>query len=224
MPFLQTEDVSAIAGSDYTAVEGTLVFEQGQTEKSIRIPIIDDTSYEKDESFKLILTNATNDATFAETTDGGIEKEIAVVTIISDEMHKGMIDNVMILMHINKDRVKLGSGNWGRQFREAIYVHGGLEGFKPSPSDYATHTIMLPWKIIFAFVPPTDFIGGWASFVISLGMIALVTMAIGDIASMLGCVLMMPDAVTTITLVALGTSLPDTFASMTSAVQVCFRF
>ena len=34
---------------------------------------------------------------------------------------------------------------------------------------------------------------------------------------MLGCVLGMPDSVTAITLVALGTSLPDTFASMTAA-------
>jgi len=34
---------------------------------------------------------------------------------------------------------------------------------------------------------------------------------------MLGCVVGMPDSVTAITLVALGTSLPDTFASMTAA-------
>ena len=34
---------------------------------------------------------------------------------------------------------------------------------------------------------------------------------------MLGCTIPLPDAVTAITIVALGTSLPDTFASMTAA-------
>ena len=34
---------------------------------------------------------------------------------------------------------------------------------------------------------------------------------------MLGCVLGIPNSVTAITLVALGTSLPDTFASVTAA-------
>merc|ERR1719327_1955172 len=50
-------------------------------------------------------------------------------------------------------------------------------------------------------------------------MIALVTALIGDMAALLGCVLTSPDEVTAITFVALGTSLPDTFASMTAATQ-----
>jgi len=50
-------------------------------------------------------------------------------------------------------------------------------------------------------------------------MIALCTAIIGDLAGLLGCVLELPDAVTAITLVALGTSLPDTFASKTAAMQ-----
>merc|ERR1719285_1575465 len=50
-------------------------------------------------------------------------------------------------------------------------------------------------------------------------MIGLVTMVIGDMASLLGCVMNLPDEITAITFVALGTSLPDTFASKTAAVQ-----
>ena len=47
--------------------------------------------------------------------------------------------------------------------------------------------------------------------------IGAVTFLIGEIATVLGCVMGLKEAVTAITLVALGTSLPDTFASMTAA-------
>jgi Ca2+/Na+ antiporter len=50
-------------------------------------------------------------------------------------------------------------------------------------------------------------------------MIGVVTMFIGDMASLLGCCLCIPDDITAITFVALGTSLPDTFASKTAATQ-----
>merc|ERR1719515_427763 len=50
-------------------------------------------------------------------------------------------------------------------------------------------------------------------------MIGLVTVVVGDMASLLGCCLSIPDDITAITLVALGTSLPDTFASRTAARQ-----
>lgn len=43
----------------------------------------------------------------------------------------------------------------------------------------------------------------------------------GDLASILGCMIGLKDTVTAITLVALGTSLPDTFASKIAAQNVC---
>jgi hypothetical protein len=45
----------------------------------------------------------------------------------------------------------------------------------------------------------------------------VLTGLIGDLASMAGCCLGMPDEITAITIVALGTSLPDTFASLMAA-------
>merc|ERR1711941_194280 len=50
-------------------------------------------------------------------------------------------------------------------------------------------------------------------------MIGAVTAIISDMASLLGCVMDIPDSVTAITFVALGTSLPDTFASKTAATM-----
>merc|ERR1712010_102821 len=40
---------------------------------------------------------------------------------------------------------------------------------------------------------------------------------VGDAAALLGCFIGLPNSITAITIVALGTSLPDTFASMTAA-------
>ena len=42
-------------------------------------------------------------------------------------------------------------------------------------------------------------------------------MIVGEVATILGCVVKLKTSVNAITLVAMGTSLPDTFASMTAA-------
>ncbi|CAJ1416591.1 unnamed protein product [Effrenium voratum] len=53
----------------------------------------------------------------------------------------------------------------------------------------------------------------------SLAYIAFLTAIIGDMAEIFGCVLEIPDLVTGITFVALGTSMPDLFASRHAAVE-----
>ncbi len=52
---------------------------------------------------------------------------------------------------------------------------------------------------------------------ISLAAIGLLTAVIGDIATIFGCLIDLRPTITAITFVALGTSLPDTFASMAAA-------
>mmetsp|Transcript_101068 Transcript_101068/g.157904 ORF Transcript_101068/g.157904 Transcript_101068/m.157904 type:complete len:200 (-) Transcript_101068:27-626(-) len=60
--------------------------------------------------------------------------------------------------------------------------------------------------------------GGWFRFFASLIMIGMVTGLAGDISSLLGCCMGIPDDITAVTLVALGTSLPDTLASKAAAM------
>jgi len=87
------------------------------------------------------------------------------------------------------------------------------------------HIALFPWKLICACVPPPSFCGGWVCFVTALAVIGALTAVIGDLAEMLGCALLpmleskSAKSITAVTVVALGTSLPDTFASRTSAVQ-----
>ena len=52
-----TQDGTATAGSDYTARSGTLTFNAGETEKTVSVPIIDDTVPDDGETFVLVLTN-----------------------------------------------------------------------------------------------------------------------------------------------------------------------
>lgn len=75
----------------------------------------------------------------------------------------------------------------------------------------------ISWKVFFAFIPPASYCGGKGCFFISLAFIGIITFIIGEVATILGCVIYLDESVTAITLVALGTSLPDTFASMSAA-------
>lgn len=70
------------------------------------------------------------------------------------------------------------------------------------------HFLTVFWKVLFAFVPPTDYWNGWACFVVSIIMIGVLTAFIGDLASHFGCTIGLKDSVTAVVFVALGTSVP----------------
>ena len=69
-----------------------------------------------------------------------------------------------------------------------------------------------------ACVPPQTLAGGWACFGTALVLIGFLTALIGDLASHMGCCMGISKPITAITFVALGTSLPDTFASKAAAL------
>ena len=54
-----TRDGSAKAGEDYTAKSGTLSFTVGQRSKTVRVALLDDVKDEDEETFTLVLSNAT---------------------------------------------------------------------------------------------------------------------------------------------------------------------
>jgi hypothetical protein len=56
----ETINGTATAGQDYTATSGTLSFANGETSKTIQVPILDDLTTEPDETFTLSLKNAAN--------------------------------------------------------------------------------------------------------------------------------------------------------------------
>ena len=54
----RTQDGTATAGSDYTSTSGTLTFAPGEDEKTVSVPIVDDTVEDSGETFTLVLSNA----------------------------------------------------------------------------------------------------------------------------------------------------------------------
>jgi choice-of-anchor B domain-containing protein len=72
-----TRDGTATAGNDYTATSGTLTWAQGDgADKTIAIPISNDTAQEGDEAFNVELSNLTGAATL----DGNAQLTVTVST------------------------------------------------------------------------------------------------------------------------------------------------
>jgi len=79
--------------------------------------------------------------------------------------------------------------------------------------------LFVPKVMLGLFTPPVNYCNGWATFLMSLFWIAVYTAICGDLAKGLGCTVGLKDAVTAITFVAFGTSVPDTFASKIAAEE-----
>ena len=187
----------------------------------VQVRIIDDELFEKSEEFKVVITNPTGGATFPADHNGmPQDRQVSAVTILNDDAvaHNEGLASLMSALNINHHQHAVGASNWADQFTEAMSVDGGGDGEPPSCFDYTMHYLSLPWKVLFAVIPPTILYGGKITFAIALIFIGLVTAVIGDVASLFGCVIGLPDSITAITLVALGTSLPDTFASKAAAL------
>lgn len=217
-----TEDDTAVAGLDFERCGGTVYFEQGQQEATISILIKARGRYESSEQFRLVLENPSEGVAFDKETDGGETQAITTIIVKPCPETQKKTDRVMSLLVGNWDKHQLGHSNWKDQFRDALFVNGGDADDDESTTgvwDYIIHFVTVFWKVLFAFIPPADFCDGKLCFVGSLIMIGVVTAFIGDLAGLLGCCMGVPDAITAITFVALGTSLPDTFASKSAAEQ-----
>src|SRR3989344_1749178 len=71
--------VSATAGTDFVATNGTLNFPAGDTSKTFTVQITDDASGEGNETLTVALTNATNDASI-------VTPSTATITIVDNEL------------------------------------------------------------------------------------------------------------------------------------------
>ncbi|KAK7507593.1 hypothetical protein BaRGS_00001528 [Batillaria attramentaria] len=207
----EANNQTAVFGKDYDKNKGELVFNHGELTKNIEIGIIDDQAFEKDEHFEVVLTGCTPGAKI-----GHLNRTI--VTILNDDEFRGLVSRVVNLTNTNLDMLQLHTATWGQQFKEAMNVNGG-DVDSATNMDYVMHFLTFGFKVIFALVPPPSIWGGWFSFIVSLAMIGLLTALVGDLAGIFGCLIGLKDSVTAITLVALGTSLPDLFASRSAAVN-----
>jgi len=207
----RTVDKTAVNEKDYVGGEGTLSFKHGETQRDIKIPIIDDMEYEKDENFELELLEASNGAQLGKLTR-------TAVTITNDDEFNSVMNKLLLMTNANVDGMRVHNDTWAQQIKDAMVVNGG-DVENATAGDYVMHFLTFGFKLIFALIPPPSMMGGWLCFIVSLIMIGIIVIIVGDLAGIFGCLVGLRDEVTAITFVALGTSLPDTFASKTAAVS-----
>ncbi|KAM9053747.1 sodium/calcium exchanger 1 isoform X2 [Balaenoptera ricei] len=252
VPYKTIEGTARGGGEDFEDTCGELEFQNDEIVKIITIRIFDREEYEKECSFSLVLEEPKwirrgmkGGFTITEECDDKQpltskeeeERRIAEMgrpilgehtrlEVIIEESYefKSTVDKL-----IKKTNLALvvGTNSWREQFIEAITVSAGEdddddecgEEKLPSCFDYVMHFLTVFWKVLFAFVPPTEYWNGWACFIVSILMIGVLTAFIGDLASHFGCTIGLKDSVTAVVFVALGTSVPDTFASKVAATQ-----
>ncbi|KAM7377460.1 hypothetical protein PAMA_013984 [Pampus argenteus] len=201
-------------------------------QKIIEVKIIDDEEYEKNKSFIIELGEPVlleigqkhGDSNENKPLVGAEEEEVAKMGCPSLGEHThSTVDKL-----IKKTNLALvvGSSSWREQFVSAVTVSAGDDDEEesgeerlPSCFDYIMHFLTVFWKVLFAFVPPTEYWNGWACFFVSISLIGVLTAVTGDLASHFGCTIGLKDSVTAVVFVALGTSVPDTFASKVAAIQ-----
>uniref|UniRef100_A0A8C4HFJ7 Calx-beta domain-containing protein n=1 Tax=Dicentrarchus labrax TaxID=13489 RepID=A0A8C4HFJ7_DICLA len=277
VPYKTMEGTAKGGGEDFEDTHGVLEFENDEIFKTVQINIIDDEEYEKNKNFfleigepRLLEMSERKGGGFLYTCSGtDVYRKVqgrdhpapsAIVNITDEggeevltkkeeeerriaEMGRPMLGEHIKLEVIIEESYEfkstvdkllkktnlalvIGTNSWREQFMEAITVSSGDddddecgEEKLPSCFDYVMHFLTVFWKLLFAFVPPTDYWNGWACFVVSISVIGMLTAVIGDLASHFGCTVGLKDSVTAVVFVALGTSVPDTFASKVAAIQ-----
>merc|ERR1712151_486272 len=148
------------------------------------------------------------------------KKDRILVEIVTDAETKKQAEALQQLLdRINREE----NITWGQQILNAVMLHPtksedgeikDVEAFEAF-----LHFLSVGWKVLFAFCPPPHIWNGVPCFFAALTFIGFVTAIVGEVAALMGCVIGLKPGITAITFVAIGTSLPDTFASMTAAKE-----
>nr|AKN21456.1 slc8a-2 [Schmidtea mediterranea] len=217
---IKTIAETAINTIHYRMTTDELIFENNQIENHIDVYIYDENEYSKSILFSLELGEPTSEQISIQSDSGrpklGNISKLEIEVTENPDLKK-IIDNL-----IEKGKIEkvITTSTWREQFHEALTIQKSNESDEmPSCTQYIFHYLSLFWKILFAFVPPADILNGWLCFFVSVFIIGVLTAIIGDVASAFGCHVGLTDSVTAITFVALGTSLPDTFASKCAAIN-----
>ncbi|XP_059369855.1 sodium/calcium exchanger 2-like isoform X2 [Carassius carassius] len=245
IPYHTENGTAQGGGVDYEDAHGELEFTNDQTTQTLQVRITDDEEYEKHENFFIVLEEPRwLKRGISEDPEGQLSAEEEEARKIA-EMGKPVLGEHRRLEVVIEESYEfkstvdklikktnlalvIGTHSWREQFVEAVTVSAGdgdedeeegREERLPSCYDYIMHFLTVFWKVLFAFVPPTEYWNGWACFVVSIIVIGLLTAIIGDLASHFGCTVGLRDTVTAVVFVALGTSIPDTFASKVAATQ-----
>lgn len=93
-----------IGASDYTFTSGVVTFAPGETEKTISIPIIGDTNAESDETFSVVLSDLSPNATMGKSTAVGTIHDDRVVSVNSIALAEGNTGTTQFVFTVSLDK------------------------------------------------------------------------------------------------------------------------
>ncbi|XP_041367224.1 sodium/calcium exchanger 2-like isoform X2 [Gigantopelta aegis] len=208
-----TFDGTGIGGSkldpktDYISSHGEVQFNHAETYKTITVDV--NKSIKTPKNFIIALRNASLGAKI------GLRSAV-VCHINKDEVTERIAE-------LLDEQEEPEDNTWKSQFFNAMIVGSTVDKdgneVPPKWNHYLMHFFTFFWKVLCACIPPSSCLGSWPAFVLSLAVIGLLTAFVEQLGHLLGCVVGLETSVTGITIIALGTSLPDTFASRTAARQ-----
>ncbi len=114
-----TFDGSATQGLDYLGGSSQLVFDVGEIEKHIDIPIVDDKEFEKHETFEVYLSEPSEGASLS------AKKRRCIVTILNDDEMTLLLSQSDKLVEKQLEQLQPGVQSWRQQFIQAANVNGG---------------------------------------------------------------------------------------------------
>ncbi|NXR88012.1 NAC2 protein, partial [Hypocryptadius cinnamomeus] len=229
VPFRTVEGTARGGGVDYEDASGELEFRNDETAKTLQVKIVDDEEYEKKENFfielgtprwlKRGISGTGTPRGHRGDTEGTRWGGHGGLTAVPPPSLLSSSARPSVPTHCPRPHVPMA----------ALCPHDhvpcphvltmsppcdededdeGREERLPSCFDYVMHFLTVFWKVLFACVPPTALLGGWAAFGVSILLLALLTALIGDLAAHFGCTLGLKDSVNAVVFVALGTSIP----------------
>jgi hypothetical protein len=110
---------------------------------------------------------------------------------------------------------------WIQQFITSLllnpYVDENRMIVDTSRLEAVFYIISVFWKFSANICPPAHYAGGWPCFLIGLIMVGCLTFLLEEVSSLLSCVMGIKPGTLAITLIAVGTQLPEAIASYNAA-------
>ncbi|PNW76872.1 hypothetical protein CHLRE_11g479600v5 [Chlamydomonas reinhardtii] len=234
----ETQDLSAVAGDDYVAAKGTVVFESGEKSARVRLQLLQSFVPEAHKALQLVLSNP----------EGGAElgkRSACKVTLVRRQFT--LMPGAATAAG-QKEGLELGNGSiklvggaeggagsdkgegegeefnlwsaWREQIVSVFSPDEPDEGEVVSWAGLMLQYINITWKLVlFILVPPAEWKGGYPCFFAALGSIVGIVYLVNEAGSLFGCIIGLKEVMVGVSIVAVGTSLPDTLASRIAAVK-----
>ncbi|GMY16938.1 magnesium/proton exchanger 1 isoform X1 [Fagus crenata] len=145
---------------------------------------------------------------------GPVYQEVPSTDDVAGSSNRYMQNNISLE---NSHVLKL----WKQQFANAFMLESTesrkLNNVYMQVARISWQLLLLPWRLLFAFVPPYHIAHGWIAFICSLIFISGIAYVVTQLTDLISCVTGINSYVIAFTALAGGTSWPDLVASKIAA-------